>query len=275
MKFQSDVITSRQNPFVVFAASLADKKRRDEAGLFMAEGEKLTEEALKAELPIAHIVVAESRKNRAEEILAPYKEKPCFSNTTVIFVKDGVFEKISTEKSPQGVISFIKHLDFFETCNIIIDVDFFQNSGERMLLLAGVRDPGNLGAIIRSAVAFGIDRVLLTDDTVDLYNPKTVRSAMGSLFHIRSLRVKDTVSLIRALQNAGRRVLAAELRDGALPIAEVKPTAADVVVIGNEGHGIDEKISSVCDASVYLPISEYAESLNAAVAAAIFMWEQR
>ena len=275
MKFQADVISSRQNPFVVFAASLSDKKRRDEAGLFIAEGEKLTEEALRAGLPIEYIVIAEGRKNRAEEILAPYKGNPTFSNTAVILVKDGVFEKISTEKSPQGIISFIKHLDFFESCNIIIDVDFFQKSSERMLLLAGVRDPGNLGAIIRSAVAFGVDRILLTDDTVDLYNPKTVRSAMGSLFHIRTLRVKDTVSLIRALQHSGRRVLAAELRDGALPISEVKPTATDVVVIGNEGHGIDEKISSVCDSSVYLPISEHAESLNAAVAAAIFMWEQK
>lgn len=274
MVFQADIITSRQNPFVVFAASLAEKKHRDKARLFMAEGEKLTQEALKAHLPIEYILISEGRKNRAEELLAPYADHPTFANTRVICLKDGVFEKISTEKSPQGVISLIKHLDFFKSC-YIIDVEFFQNSKDRMLLLAGIRDPGNLGAVIRSAVALGVETILLTEDTVDLYNSKTIRSAMGSLFHIRTLRVGDTLSLIRALQHAGRRVFAAELRDGAIPLSAAGISPFDVAVIGNEGHGIDEKISSACDASVYLPISEKAESLNAAVAAAIFMWEQR
>ena len=218
--------------------------------------------------------LGEEKKNEILQKISKYLHCEKYEKCQIVTVTDGVFEKISTEKSPQGIISFIKHLDFFETCNIIIDVDFFQNSEERMILLSGIRDPLNLGAVIRSAVAFGIDKILLTSDTVDLYNPKTVRAAMGALFHVSALRVKDTASLIAALKKANRRVLAAELRPNAISLMDAKLQKKDVVVIGNEGHGIDESISKLCNNSVYLPISPKAESLNAASAAAIFMWEQ-
>ena len=146
---------------------------------------------------------------------------------------------------------------------------------ERVLILHSVRDPLNLGSVIRSAVAFGTEHIILTSDCADVYNPKTVRSAMGSLFKIKVTIVTDVSSLIAALRAKGRRVYSAELNENALALGEVKLSPTDVVIIGNEGHGVLPEVSALCDNAIYIPISERTESLNASVAAAIFMWEQR
>ena len=142
------------------------------------------------------------------------------------------------------------------------------------MMLCAMQDPGNLGAVIRSAVAFGVECILLSEECADLYNSKTIRAAMGSLFHIRAYVLSDFPGTVKALQTAGRRVLAAELREGAVSLSDVQLSARDCVLIGNEGHGIPASLSKECDTSVFLPISSGAESLNAAVAAGIFMWEQ-
>jgi len=137
-----------------------------------------------------------------------------------------------------------------------------------------VRDPGNLGAVVRSAVAFGFTDVVLSSDCVEVCNPKTVRAAMGGIFSLAFHVVSDFASFVSSMRESGRRVFAAELRPGAKPIREIGLTPDDVVVIGNEGHGVPIEISALCDASVYIPISPAAESLNAAVAASLFLWEQ-
>ena len=158
--------------------------------------------------------------------------------------------------------------------DIIYNEEFFLDENEKALALCSVRDPGNLGAVIRSAVAFGVDHIVLTSDCADIYNPKTVRSAMGSLFRTKVTTVKDFSSFITAAKENGRRVFAAELSDNAKSLGEANLSFKDVVIIGNEGHGIPPEISSLCNGSVYIPISKKTESLNASVAAAIFMWEQ-
>ena len=274
MKLNNDIITSRNNPMVKWAASLQDKKWRDREGCFIAEGVKLTVEAIEAGLPIHSIFIDEERK---EKIL-PMVEK-AFSNKSnedfsVYFLSSTAFEKISTEKAPQGVISVIKSLDFFYNTDIIYNEEFFLDENEKALALCSVRDPGNLGAVIRSAVAFGVDHIVLTSDCADIYNPKTVRSAMGSLFRTKITTIKDFSSFIKAAQHNDRRVFAAELTDSAKSLNEIGLEGRDVVIIGNEGHGIPSEISSLCNGSVYIPISKKTESLNASVAAAIFMWEQ-
>jgi TrmH family RNA methyltransferase len=128
--------------------------------------------------------------------------------------------------------------------------------------------------VIRSAVAFGVEHIVVSADSADIYNPKTVRSAMGSLFGVKVTTVSDFSSFVRAAQSSGRHVFAAELTDNAVSLSESKPLSTDIFMIGNEGHGIPAEISAICDGSVYIPISEKTESLNASVAAAIFMWEQ-
>ena len=144
----------------------------------------------------------------------------------------------------------------------------------RVLCLCSVRDPGNLGAIIRSAVAFGTDTLILSEDCADLYNPKTVRSAMGCLFKVNALVVQDMPSALFALKESGRSVYAAELTEKACSLAELDVSAHDVFVIGNEGHGIPKEYSELCTQSVYIPIRSGVESLNASVAASILLWEQ-
>ncbi len=275
MKIADYVITSRKNPIVAATAALAEKKHRDESKLFLVEGEKLVLEAADRTLSVEYILVAEGKKNAVIPKLKERYGAQRYCDMPIYLLSDDCFSKISSEKAPQGVIAVIKHLDFFRRTTIIYDEDILFLRDRRILLLYAMQDPGNLGAVIRSAVAFGVECIVLSENCADLYNTKTIRAAMGSLFHIRAYVVSDFLHAIKTLQRMGRRVLAAELRDGAVSLADIALSSNDCVLIGNEGHGIPTSISEMCDSSVYLPISSGAESLNAAVAAGIFMWEQR
>lgn len=274
MIFRKEIITSRNNPQVKWAASLADKKGRTSERSFIAEGEKLTFEALKAGLPVTHIFVLDTKAQELTEKLAVFSKDEKWAECEVILLSEGAFSKISTEKAPQGIISVIKYLDFFRNLDIIYKEDFFISKGERALSLYSLRDPGNLGAVIRSASAFGVKHIVLSSDSADIYNPKTVRAAMGTLFGVKITFVKDFESFILAAKENGRNVYAAELSDGAKSVKDIDLSGDDIFIIGNEGHGIPREISSICTSSVYIPISEGVESLNASVAAAVFMWEQ-
>ena len=274
MKFVNDIITSRNNPTVKWAATLKDKKGRDRERCFIAEGEKLTYEALSANLPVTHIFVAESKRDKIIPALRSRFLGENFSGCTVLILADSVFEKISTENAPQGVISVIKHLDFFRQMDIIYKEEFSKNKCGRCIVMCSVRDPGNLGSAIRSAVAFGVEHIILSSDCADIYNPKTVRGAMGSLFRVKITVVSDVIGFIEAMHSCERRVYSAELSEGAIALGELTLSPYDAVIIGNEGHGVPSEVSAACDGGIYIPISSKTESLNASVAAAIFMWEQ-
>ena len=274
MKVSSDVITSRNNPLVKWAASLSDKKGQREAECFIAEGEKLTVEALKTGLPVTYIFICEDKKERELSLISEYMELEIYRDCQVVVLSEGAFEKISTEKAPQGVISVIKYLDFFRNLNIIYKEEFFIPEGERAIALYSLRDPGNLGAVIRSAVGFGVEHIVLSSDSAYIYNPKTVRAAMGSLFKVKITVVDDFSSFVNAARESGRRVFAAELTENAKSLRDINVKKSDIFMIGNEGHGISGEISEICTGSVYIPISDKVESLNASVAAAVFMWEQ-
>ena len=274
MYFDKEILTSRSNNFVKWVASLTDKKNRKETGYFIAEGVKLTREAFEAGLPVEYCVVSESKKADALSFLGEFSEDEKYKDCKIVTVSESVFEKISTEKAPQGVISVIKHLDFFRDMDIIYKEEFFLQPTEKAIFLFSVRDPSNLGSVIRSSVAFGTDHIILSSDCADIYNPKVIRSAMGSLFRVRVTRIKDVHSFISSAQANSRRIFAAELTDSATSLSDIGLKSTDIVMIGNEGHGIDSDVSGLCDGSVYIPISKKTESLNASVAAAIFMWEQ-
>ncbi len=274
MILSDEVITSRQNPTVKATAALADKKGRDAARAFLAEGEKLTFEAARAGLPILSVFVAESRlAELLPKIKSEFSRKE-YDNVRLTVLSDSAFSKISTENAPQGLSCVIKYLDFFGKTDIIYKEGFLLQPTERALILCSVRDPGNLGSVIRSAVAFGVEHIILTDDCADIYHPRTVRSAMGGLFRVRVSITPSLGTLICDLHRMGRRVFAAELTPDAVPVGSAGLSPYDICMIGNEGHGIPPEISALCDRSVYIPISEKTESLNAAVAAAVLMWEQ-
>lgn len=274
MELKNEVITSRNNPFVKWAVSLADKKGRADARAFLAEGEKLSFEALECGLPVTHIIIEEGKLDKNKERLSHYLDGEYKGKCELKVVAKSVFEKISTEKAPQGVISIIKYLDFFRKVDIIYKEEFFISDNERALFLCSLRDPNNLGSVIRCAAAFGIEHIVLSDDCADVYNPKTVRCAMGSLFKVKITAVSDTVKFVTVAKALGRRVFAAELSERAVAVPEIGLRADDIIMIGNEGHGIPPEISSSCNGSVYIPISKNTESLNASCAAAVLMWEQ-
>ncbi len=274
MKISNNIITSRNNPLIKLLASLSEKKNRNSEKMFLAEGEKLTFEAIKTHLPIKYIVVSENKSQRMFPLLEKAFLGSESENAEIITVSESAFEKISTEKAPEGVITVIKYLDFFKDSDIIYKEEFFSSDEERALCLCSLRDPSNLGSVIRSAAAFGVEHIILSSDCADVYNPKTVRATMGSLFKVRITRVKSIESFIDFSKCEGRRIFAAELRDGARSLKNIDLLPTDIFMIGNEGHGIPEDISALCTGSIYIPISQNIESLNASVAAAIFMWEQ-
>ncbi len=270
----TEFITSKNNPTVKWAATLKDKKGRDASRAFIAEGEKLSFEALNFGLAATHIFVSEEKKDYIIPKLSQFSENKLYADTKILILSEQAFSKISTENAPQGIITVIKYLDFFNKLDIIYKEEFLKNEEETIVFLDSVRDPSNLGAIIRSALAFGVKHIILSSDCTDAYNPKCIRASMGGVFKTKLSYVKDAKGTICEMRKASRRVLSAELNSNAMPLEAARLCRKDVIVIGNEGHGVSCEVSASCDNSIYIPISTATESLNASVAAAIFMWEQ-
>lgn len=275
MRVGSEVLSSRQNPAIKRLAALDDKGRRDAEKVFVLDGYKLFSEAVKAGVEIETVFLNVARKEQYIQVLTEMLSDRKYRDTTVIFVESTLFARISREKSPQGIITVAKYLDKIENIIKINKDKFLFEKMKPALILDGLRDPGNLGAVIRSAVAFGIETLYMTADCVDVYNPKVLRAAMGGVFHLNIRYVADMAEFISDLRAVGRRVYAAELRENACSIDDLTLSPTDVFLIGNEGHGISEGLSAAATGSVYLPISQDSESLNAAVAASVFLWELR
>ena len=273
MKINRETVTGKSNTTVKWVASLFDKRGREESESFVVEGVKLTREAAEAGLDVTHLIVKDSRFDQMLSELSAAFSSDKYELTQVVRVADHLFDRISSEKAPQGVIAIIKYLDFFRKMDIIYKEDFFLSDAERCIVLCSLRDPSNLGAIIRSAAALGVDRLILTSDCADIYSAKTVRASMGTLFSQRIDRTEDLCAYIACLKQDGRRVFAAALDAQACCLGCFARSAGDCAVIGNEGHGLSQKVIDACGNKVYIPMTPHAESLNAAVAAAILMWE--
>ncbi len=275
MNILKEVITSRQNQTLIWASSLSEKKYRDEFLCFSADGFKLFREAVLASSEITHVFIMESKKEQYLPSVIELLSNDFYKNTLVMIVKDVCFDKLTKEKAPQGIVTIVKYLDKIKNNIKIYKVDDYNYNNEKIIILSSLRDPSNIGAILRSASAFGVTTVIASIDCADVYQHKTVRAAMGALFRTQILFCENLPEMICSLRASGRRVVAAELREGAVSLNESGFCGRDIVVIGNEGHGIGDDVSAACDMSVYLPISSTTESLNAAVAASIFLWEMR
>ena len=275
MLFTGEIIRSRQNKNIVELCKLTDRKAREATKTFRFDGIKLLEEAIKNDVEICAVFLASSAQERVLNGLCAsfgklYEDKieKCF------VVADDIFDKISEEKSPEGVITIAKYIDKLQkNATIYNSVHFSEMKNEHIVLLESVRDPSNVGAIIRSAAAIGVDRLILSSDCADIYHPRAVRASMGTLFNQRIDRVGDLAATVAELRESGRRVFAAALDDRALSLGRFEILAGDAVVIGNEGHGLSAGVIAACSDSVIIPMSERAESFNAAVAASILMWE--
>lgn len=255
-----EIITSRNNRKMVELAKLKSKKFRDESGLFFFEGIKLFREAIRFGVPLVEVVFSESCADLAVEL-------PKGVDYSV--VSSSVYEKLTDENSPQGVFCVAKHLDNLHKSATIYE----GNDHAPFLLLEDIRDPGNLGSILRTAYAFGIDRLILSQDCADLYNAKTIRAAMGAVFRQKTVRVSDCIETVRTMQKSGIPVYAAVLNENSRDVREITYDAPVCFAVGNEGHGLSDDLIGVCQGSIIIPMMPGCESLNAAVASTVLMWE--
>ena len=274
MLSNKEVITSRQNPTVKQICALLDKKSRRESGLFRFDGIKLFGEAVACGLSIERVVLSLGASGNVRDAVEREIERGRLETSRVLLVGEEVFSKISEERSPEGIVTVARALEQKHRTHTELD-GFCIGREERILVAESLRDPGNLGTVIRSCAALGIDRLVISDDCADLYNPKTIRAAMGGLFRmdVDVIPTNELAAAIGILRASGRRVFAAALREDAHALGELELLSGDCFVIGNEGHGLSASVIGACDACAIIPMTEGSESLNAAAAAAICIWE--
>lgn len=228
--------------------------------MFVAEGAKVVEAALEADVAIEAIYC--DSVSSTLPALEPLIERARARGIRVFGLEPGVIERVADTVTPQPILAVVR----------FIDQPIESITGGTVLVLVEVRDPGNIGAILRSADAAGVDAVILCDGCGDLYNPKTVRASAGSLFHLRIARGGEAGVVLDALDAAGFitcATLAHDAEDYAL--AELSPPLA--LVLGNEARGLDERVARRCARAITIPVAGGAESLNVAMAATVIAFE--
>ncbi len=246
-------ITSLQNEYIKRLRRLHTAAGRKESGLFLAEGKKLCEEAIKSGLQIERCLVTE--KESCSPLLSGLEDK-------TVLIADHVAEKLSTMDTVPGMFMVLRQQN-----------RALPENPPFILALDHLSDPSNLGAILRSAEAFGAGLVFLSEGSVDLYSPKVLRAAMGSVFRVPVVR-GSLSSFIEKKKKKGYQIFGAGLDRNYRQLPDVSFEAPTVMVIGNEANGITPEIISLCDSGVFIPMLGENESLNAAVAASILLWEQ-
>lgn len=265
--FNVTEITSKTNSTIVKIGKLDNKKYRNEEKLFVCNGIKLFNEAVNFNAKIKYIIL--NNETVFDDLVIKSIKLQQDKGVTILCVSDGVFDKLSDEQAPQGIITVCEFMEnnhtFFSLKN-----EYFDG---KIMLFESIRDPGNVGTIIRNSAAFGIDRLIFSSDCADIYSSKVIRAAMGAVFKAKIDIVDDLCGAIQILKNNGKRVLGAALKNDSLVLGKDELSTHDVVIIGNEGHGLSEKVLSLCDDTLFIPMCENTESLNAAIATAIIMWE--
>ena len=244
-------ITSRQNPFLKQIGKLnSAKSERRKAGVFPGEGPKLLEEAIKAGVEITATVSAEG------------VSVPTIPGARQIEVPREVLESLCDTKTPQGVL-FLCRLPETKAPEKL--------EGSRYLVLDGVQDPGNVGTIWRTADALGADGLILVNGCADPFAPKTMRSTMGACFR---LPIYETVAeeLPGLLERSGLPLYATALREDTVDLRDADLSRC-AVVIGSEGRGISDGMLDLCEKTLKIPMRQRCESLNAASAATVVLWE--
>ncbi len=266
--FGTEIITSKANSTIVKIGKLNDKKYRKQEKMFLCDGIKLFEEAVNFGAKIIYIIL----NNEAvfdEKIIEVIKEKQA-EGVQILCISVPVFAKLTEEKAPQGIITVCQYLELNHTFSTNVKNI---KSNEKIMLFESVRDPGNIGTIIRNSAAFGINRLVFSADCADIYSSKVIRSAMGAIFKVKIDIVEDFKESILTLKRSGYNILGAALEKDSLILGKYSLNANDAVIIGNEGRGISKQTLEICDNTLLIPMQDNTESLNAAMATAIIMWE--
>lgn len=236
-------ITSVTNTYVKDLVKLHDKKNRDITRKFLIEGYHLVEEAKNAYL--------------LEEVLIVNPEDEVVGVTNTLVTKE-IINKLAKTKSPQEIIGICR----YNNDNNLV--------GKRLLLLDNISDPGNLGTIIRTALGFNIDLIVLSETCVDLYNDKVLRGTQGAIFKIPIIR-SDLTKIIKDLKNRNVLVIGTSLSNS-IDLHEIKVRDNFALILGNEANGVSEEILALTDVNVKIKINDELESLNVAIAGAILMF---
>lgn len=234
------MITSVNNNKIKEICKLKDKKYRKEVGLFLVEGLHLVEEAYK--------------RNLLCEVYSLYETS--YSNSTIVSLN--VMKKLSFLKTPPSIIGVCKFIKEREI-------------GNKILILDNIQDPGNLGTIIRSSVAFGVDTLVLSKDTVDIYNPKVIRATQGMLFNINIITC-DLVNFINDLKSKNYKVYSTNVENG-IEVKNLVICEKYAIIMGNEGNGVSKKLQDISDGNIYIKMNPSCESLNVGVATSIILYE--
>lgn len=254
------VISSRDNKIIKTARLLSKKKGREKNGLYIAEGVRITRDAIEYIPEQTEYVIASESYCEKDGAFIDKLDK---SGKIVYITDDKIFNEICDTETPQGIAAVIKIPNSSE-----LDVA----NTNYVLILDGISDPGNMGTIIRTAEASGIGLICLTDGCADIYSPKVVRSSMSSVFRMRFARIKTTD--VSELKKSGFTVVATAL-DNSVSIDDADVTGKRAIVIGSEARGVSDEIISMSDISVRIDMCGHIESLNAAVAAGIAMYVLR
>lgn len=238
------VISSKDNKKIKDYRKLNTTKGRKKSGLFLIEGEHLVEEAIKHGVNFEEIIISEGFDHDLE-----------LSNKALMYVTEEVMKSLSSLETPPGIIAIIKN------------VKERKLSYNRVLLLENIQDPGNLGTLIRTADAFGFKTIIVSPDTVDPYNPKVLRAAQGSHFHLNILtrQVSEAVMAFKGLK------IGTSLDDAVYIDSFNKPDDDIMLVLGNEGSGLREDTLNMMDINAKIDMVGDSESLNVAIAGAILM----
>lgn len=240
------VITSLDNDRIKGYIKLKDRKNRKKTNTFIVEGMHSVLEAYKKGMVVELIL--------KEDISLPL-------DVPYVYVTEEIIKKISDAVSPPDVLALCK----MANDNVVL--------GEKILLLDGIQDPGNLGTIIRSAVAFNVDTICLSPDTVDIYNPKVLRSTQGMIFHTNII-IKSLKEIIPMLKEREIPIYGTRVDYGIdVSILREKDRKKYALVMGNEGNGVSEEVLDMCDEYIYISMNPDVESLNVGVATSIILYE--
>ncbi|MCF0148664.1 MAG: RNA methyltransferase [Clostridium sp.] len=251
-------IESKDNNLFKNIKKLKERRFRDKEGLFILEGFRLIEEAIKAKMEIENIIISKDYEQKFQEFLLNNMD---LSKKTY-FLANNLFMQVASTENPQGIIAVVKKKNNQKTLK-----------GDFYLICDKVQDPGNLGTIIRTAHAAGVNGIILTKGTVDVYNDKTIRSTMGSIFYIPIFYDDENYSIIRELKEDGFSLVATSLAESK-NFFEENLKGKTILAVGNEGNGISNELFELADKKVKIPMPGGAESLNVSIATSIILFEK-
>ena len=277
-----EIISSKDNKKIKYIRSLFEKGSiRKKSKTFVVEGIKLVDEALEygkvlevvcTESLYDEIISGDLSGNRLlagnDKNITNYVKK----GSSLLVVSDTVFKSVSETKTPQGILAVVEMPDYGLLDKGFLEQAYTKNGKIKLIVLEDTADPGNLGTIMRTAEAAGVTGVIMGKGTVDIFNPKVVRSTMGSIFRLPFTYVEDLKETIKELKKQRISFYATHLK-GEKSYKDIKYSDKSAILVGNEARGLSNEVADLADTYVLIPMQGKVESLNAAVAAALIMYE--